>query len=88
MVRVHATGRRGPGGRVVYADESGSFLLYISADGIAEPLSDSPGPHGTGPLHAVPLPWEGAAGTHRAGPGPLAPGGSGQTNRRDRRRRE
>ncbi|MDH6135555.1 hypothetical protein P3T37_004971 [Kitasatospora sp. MAA4] len=56
VVTVALSGRLGADGRPVYADETGEFLVQISADGIAEPLVEQPGPCTTKCLHAVPLP--------------------------------
>jgi hypothetical protein len=56
VVTVRSTGRIGVDGRPVYSDESGTFLVRISADGVAEPLADEPAPDRMRYLHAVPLP--------------------------------
>ncbi|MDH6580478.1 DUF6296 family protein [Kitasatospora sp. MAP5-34] len=56
VVEVKATGRLEADGRMVYADDSGDFLVHVTDDGVAEPLADEPGPNRTRCLHAVPLP--------------------------------
>ncbi|WP_043175621.1 DUF6296 family protein [Streptomyces sp. NRRL B-24484] len=54
VVIVTPTGGFGPDGRPVYADESGTLLVQVTAAGVAVPLAGGPGPHPC--LHAVPLP--------------------------------
>ncbi|TYC76378.1 DUF6296 family protein [Streptomyces sp. CB01881] len=55
VVVVHFTHTTGADGRPVYADESGTFRVYVSA-GVAEPLADPPGGRSMQCLHAVPVP--------------------------------
>ncbi|MDH6113802.1 hypothetical protein P3T36_005686 [Kitasatospora sp. MAP12-15] len=57
VVTVTLTERVGMDGRPVYADDAGEFLVQISADGIAEPLTTEQGAATAAKcLHAVPLP--------------------------------
>ena len=56
VVTVTLTERVGLDGRAVYADDSGEFLVQISAEGIAEPLVAGPEASSVKCLHAVPLP--------------------------------